>query len=196
MLDIEFATMYYSFVENLKPCDFLHGIYKSIAFGAAIALSSCYFGVTVRGGAVGVGRAVNAAVVAAAVSIMLLDFFLTYLTADDDASSSGQRRSRSAAPRARRRARRRSSCGSVFVGDARRALVRPRRGDRPQGELARQMHVDRQQVAAVHRRHARLHRHGDGLPGVPAARRAITGDLLAGRRAVPPPDRLGLRPDA
>jgi phospholipid/cholesterol/gamma-HCH transport system permease protein len=55
-------------------------VYKSIAFGAAIAMSSCYFGVTVRGGAVGVGRAVNAAVVAAAVSIMLLDFFLTYLT--------------------------------------------------------------------------------------------------------------------
>jgi phospholipid/cholesterol/gamma-HCH transport system permease protein len=52
-----------------------------VAFGAAIALSSCYFGVTVKGGAVGVGRAVNAAVVAAAVSIMLLDFFITYATA-------------------------------------------------------------------------------------------------------------------
>ena len=80
MLGIEWSTMYYSFVDNLAPFDFLHGIYKSIAFGGAIAVSSCYFGVTVRGGAVGVGRAVNAAVVAAAVSIMLLDFFLTYLT--------------------------------------------------------------------------------------------------------------------
>jgi phospholipid/cholesterol/gamma-HCH transport system permease protein len=80
MLGIDWATMYHSFVDNLTPYDFLHGIYKSIAFGAAIAVSSCYFGVTVRGGAVGVGRAVNAAVVAAAVSIMLLDFFLTYLT--------------------------------------------------------------------------------------------------------------------
>ena len=80
MLDINFSTMYYSFVDNLRPYDFLHGVYKSIAFGAAIAMSSCYFGVTVRGGAVGVGRAVNAAVVAAAVSIMLLDFFLTYLS--------------------------------------------------------------------------------------------------------------------
>jgi phospholipid/cholesterol/gamma-HCH transport system permease protein len=80
MLGIDWSTMYYSFTENLKPYDFLHGVYKSIAFGAAIAMSSCYFGVTVRGGAVGVGRAVNAAVVAAAVSIMLLDFFLTYLT--------------------------------------------------------------------------------------------------------------------
>jgi phospholipid/cholesterol/gamma-HCH transport system permease protein len=80
MLGIDWSTMYYSFADNLRPYDFLHGIYKSIAFGAAIAVSSCYFGVTVRGGAVGVGRAVNAAVVAAAVSIMLLDFFLTYLT--------------------------------------------------------------------------------------------------------------------
>jgi phospholipid/cholesterol/gamma-HCH transport system permease protein len=80
MLDIEWSTMYYSFVDNLRPFDFLHGVYKSIAFGGAIAMSSCYFGVTVRGGAVGVGRAVNNAVVAAAISIMLLDFFLTYLT--------------------------------------------------------------------------------------------------------------------
>ncbi len=79
VLDIEFGIMYASFVENLAPEDFLHGVYKSLAFGLSIAVTSCYFGVTVRGGAVGVGRAVNAAVVAAAVSVMLLDFFLTYL---------------------------------------------------------------------------------------------------------------------
>jgi len=79
MLDIEWSTMYYSMADNLKPWDFLLGIYKSVAFGGVIAMSSCYFGVSVRGGAVGVGKAVNAAVVAAAVSIMLLDFLLTYL---------------------------------------------------------------------------------------------------------------------
>jgi phospholipid/cholesterol/gamma-HCH transport system permease protein len=78
VLGIEWMTMYHSFVDYLKPYDFLHGVYKSIAFGLSIALTSCYFGVTVRGGAVGVGKAVNAAVVAAAVSIMLLDFFMTY----------------------------------------------------------------------------------------------------------------------
>lgn len=78
MLDIDWSTMYYSFADNLKPHDFLLGLYKSLVFGASIAVSSCYFGVTVRGGAVGVGKAVNAAVVAAAVSIMLLDFFMTY----------------------------------------------------------------------------------------------------------------------
>lgn len=77
VLGIEYSTMYYSFVDNLEPYDFLHGVYKSMAFGLSVALTSCYFGVTVRGGAVGVGRAVNAAVVAAAVSIMLVDFLLT-----------------------------------------------------------------------------------------------------------------------
>jgi len=80
MLGIEWSTMYHSFADNLSPADLLHGLYKSIAFGGAIAVSSCYFGVSVRGGAVGVGKAVNAAVVASAVSIMLLDFFLTYTT--------------------------------------------------------------------------------------------------------------------
>lgn len=81
VLDIDWRTMYFSFADNLTPHDFFHGVWKSVAFGAAIALTSCYFGVTVKGGAVGVGRAVNAAVVAAAVSIMLLDFFITYATA-------------------------------------------------------------------------------------------------------------------
>lgn len=81
ILDVEFSTFYWSLVQNLQVADLTHGLVKSAVFGAAIALTSCHFGITVRGGAVGVGRAVNAAVVAAAVSIMLLDFFLTYLTA-------------------------------------------------------------------------------------------------------------------
>jgi phospholipid/cholesterol/gamma-HCH transport system permease protein len=80
MLDIDWSTMYFSFADNLRPHDVLHGLYKAFWFGGAIAVASCYFGVTVKGGAVGVGRAVNAAVVASAVSIMLLDFFITYLS--------------------------------------------------------------------------------------------------------------------
>jgi phospholipid/cholesterol/gamma-HCH transport system permease protein len=79
VLDIHPWTLWYSLVENLGPGDFLHGIIKSIAFGAAIALSSCYFGLTVKGGAVGVGRAVNDAVVTSAVSICALDFLMTHL---------------------------------------------------------------------------------------------------------------------
>lgn len=79
LLDIGFPTFYYSLVDNLGWIDFVHGLVKAAVFGASIAMTSCYFGVSVRGGAVGVGKAVNAAVVAAAISIVLLDFFLTYL---------------------------------------------------------------------------------------------------------------------
>lgn len=81
VLGIEWSTMYFSFADNLAPADFLHGVTKSVAFGAAIALSSCHFGISVRGGAAGVGRAVNASVVSSAVAIVVLDFFLTYVTA-------------------------------------------------------------------------------------------------------------------
>jgi phospholipid/cholesterol/gamma-HCH transport system permease protein len=80
VLDIDWATMYSSFADNLTPDDFFHGVGKSVAFGFVIALSACHFGLSVRGGSPGVGRAVNASVVASAISIVLLDFFLTYLT--------------------------------------------------------------------------------------------------------------------
>lgn len=77
LLDLEFSTLYYSLVDNISWMDFVHGAVKAAIFGSAIAMTSCYFGVSVRGGAVGVGKAVNAAVVAAAISIVVLDFLVT-----------------------------------------------------------------------------------------------------------------------
>jgi phospholipid/cholesterol/gamma-HCH transport system permease protein len=79
LFDVEFITLFTSLADNLSPWDLVHGLAKSVAFGAAIALTSCYFGMTVRGGAVGVGRAVNAAVVSAAVAIVVLDFLLGHV---------------------------------------------------------------------------------------------------------------------
>lgn len=79
LLGVDFPTFYYSFVDGLEIADLTHGLIKSCAFGFAIALTSCHFGITVRGGAVGVGRAVNNAVVSAAVGVVVLDFFLTFL---------------------------------------------------------------------------------------------------------------------
>jgi len=77
LIDIDFATFYNSLVDGIKISDLFHGLYKSIAFGAVIGLVSCYFGLAVTGGARGVGRAVNSSVVAAAVGIFALDYFLT-----------------------------------------------------------------------------------------------------------------------
>ena len=78
LLDLDPLIFYYSLVDNLGWMDFVHGQIKALVFGGSIALTSCYFGISVRGGAVGVGRAVNASVVAGAVGILLLDFFITY----------------------------------------------------------------------------------------------------------------------
>jgi phospholipid/cholesterol/gamma-HCH transport system permease protein len=79
LIGVSPATFWASFVNDVKLWDLMHGLIKEAAFGLVIALTSCHFGITVTGGAVGVGRAVNAAVVAAAVGIMVLDYFLTHL---------------------------------------------------------------------------------------------------------------------
>lgn len=68
-----------SFTEYVLVADFLNGLTKATMFGLLIGVVSCGFGLSVRGGAPGVGRAVNACVVAAAVGIFVLDYFLTYL---------------------------------------------------------------------------------------------------------------------
>ena len=55
-----------------------HGLFKSLLFGVIIALASCHFGLATRGGAPGVGRAVNAAVVVSAAGIFLFDYLLSF----------------------------------------------------------------------------------------------------------------------
>ena len=77
LLHVELSSFLHSFADNLKPFDLSIGLIKALVFGLAISITSCHFGVTVKGGAVGVGRAVNDAVVAAAVAIMISDNLLT-----------------------------------------------------------------------------------------------------------------------
>jgi phospholipid/cholesterol/gamma-HCH transport system permease protein len=77
LLGVEAASFYHSLVGSLQPWDFLVGLIKAGTFGLAIATTSCHFGTSVKGGAVGVGRAVNNAVVAAAVAILVSDYLLT-----------------------------------------------------------------------------------------------------------------------
>jgi phospholipid/cholesterol/gamma-HCH transport system permease protein len=58
--------------------DVLNGLVKSIVFGIVMALASCQYGLAVKGGAPGVGRAVNATVVASAAGIFILDYFVSF----------------------------------------------------------------------------------------------------------------------
>ncbi|HEY6081308.1 MAG TPA: ABC transporter permease [Polyangiaceae bacterium] len=61
--------------------DVVHGLVKSVVFGVAIALSSCHFGLATEGGAPGVGRAVNSAVVVSAAGIFVIDYLLSFAIA-------------------------------------------------------------------------------------------------------------------
>jgi phospholipid/cholesterol/gamma-HCH transport system permease protein len=64
---------------NLSFGDVANGLFKSVIFGLLIALASCYFGVATKGGAPGVGRAVNATVVASAAGVFVLDYIASFL---------------------------------------------------------------------------------------------------------------------
>lgn len=59
--------------------DVANGLVKSVVFGLVIALASCHFGLSTTGGAPGVGRSVNATVVASAAGVFVLDYLVSFL---------------------------------------------------------------------------------------------------------------------
>jgi phospholipid/cholesterol/gamma-HCH transport system permease protein len=79
MLGVDFRLFMDGMVEWVTLWDFATGVIKAGFFGAIIATASCYYGISVSGGAPGVGRAVNASVVASATGIFVADFVVTSL---------------------------------------------------------------------------------------------------------------------
>lgn len=57
--------------------DLLSGFMKTPVFAGVIAITACYFGLTVKGGTKGVGNATTMAVVVSSISILVGDYFLT-----------------------------------------------------------------------------------------------------------------------
>lgn len=57
--------------------DLISGLLKAAVFGFFIAMISCYQGFTTRGGAQGVGRSTTRAVVLSAVTVLVMDYFIT-----------------------------------------------------------------------------------------------------------------------
>jgi len=80
ILSVHWEVFLDGIVEGRLTSEFLVGIFKAGVFGFVIAVVSCHYGLTVRGGARGVGRAVNDAVVAAAMGIFIADYFLAILS--------------------------------------------------------------------------------------------------------------------
>lgn len=76
VLGIDRHHYWHNSQEFVGVYDLLSGIFKSLFFGAAIAMISCYRGFHCLPGAEGVGRAATAAFVYSFVLILILDLFL------------------------------------------------------------------------------------------------------------------------
>src|SRR5262249_50686691 len=68
-----FATYF----DNATTTEFAASLMKTTIFGAIIAIVCCYKALTAKGGAEGVGRAVNQAVVIAFLAIGAIDYVFT-----------------------------------------------------------------------------------------------------------------------
>jgi phospholipid/cholesterol/gamma-HCH transport system permease protein len=80
LLGVSPATFYNGLTGGLLGfIDVADGLIKSVIFGFVIAISSCFFGLSTTGGAPGVGRSVNATVVASAAGIFIFDYVVSFL---------------------------------------------------------------------------------------------------------------------
>jgi phospholipid/cholesterol/gamma-HCH transport system permease protein len=77
VLDVPYATYVQNTLDQVKPIDFLTGVVKATVFGGLIGLISCYNGLKVTGGAMGVGRATTQTVVQCVVAIVIADLVFT-----------------------------------------------------------------------------------------------------------------------
>lgn len=66
-------------IRMLTIGDYVSGLVKTFVFSFAIGLIACHNGLEAHGGADGVGRATTDTVVAIAITVLALDFFLTKL---------------------------------------------------------------------------------------------------------------------
>jgi len=79
LLRVDPQTFYNGLTSGLLGFgDVGNGLIKSIVFGTVIALASCHFGLSTKGGAPGVGRSVNATVVASAAGVFVLDYVVSF----------------------------------------------------------------------------------------------------------------------
>jgi len=76
-LGVSADYFYSSLIQNVRLEDLLSGLGKSVFFGFEIAIIACSKGLSATGGADGVGRATTSAVVAASITVLISDFFLT-----------------------------------------------------------------------------------------------------------------------
>src|SRR5689334_7536595 len=78
-LRVNSSTYWHSVIDGLYHNDAWMGIIKPFCLGFVIVSIGCHVGLRARGGTQGVGRATTNAVVAASVTVIAVDLFLTRL---------------------------------------------------------------------------------------------------------------------
>ncbi|MCA9311605.1 MAG: ABC transporter permease [Phycisphaerales bacterium] len=79
VLGINWSAYYHNVVMQVDPQDFLTGLAKAGVFGLLIGLIACRNGLSVTGGAAGVGRATTSTVVESVVAIIFADLLFTVI---------------------------------------------------------------------------------------------------------------------
>lgn len=81
VFNLHLSANYYlrSVVTTVQYNDLASGVGKTFFFGFAIAIIACFNGLQTSGGADGVGRATTMTVVSGAITVLVMDFFLTKL---------------------------------------------------------------------------------------------------------------------
>jgi phospholipid/cholesterol/gamma-HCH transport system permease protein len=73
LLDIGYGYFFQQVMMNLILRDLISGFMKSLMFGAIIGMVACYKGLSMSGGAIGVGNATTQSVVASIASVIVCD---------------------------------------------------------------------------------------------------------------------------
>jgi phospholipid/cholesterol/gamma-HCH transport system permease protein len=76
--DVDLAVFFDKIQWIVKPRHLWEGAQKAMVFGLILSTVGCYKGFNARGGAKGVGRATTEAVVISLVTILVVDFFISY----------------------------------------------------------------------------------------------------------------------
>ncbi len=79
MYDVDVGIFFEKIRFIVAPRHIVQGLEKAAVFGAIFSVTGCFKGFNAAGGAKGVGRATTEAVVISLVTILIVDFFISYL---------------------------------------------------------------------------------------------------------------------
>jgi phospholipid/cholesterol/gamma-HCH transport system permease protein len=79
VFDVPAAYFYTTYIDELKPLDYISGMVKATVFGGLAGIIGCHQGFSTKFGTEAVGISTTETVVAVAVAVLLADFGLTTL---------------------------------------------------------------------------------------------------------------------